>query len=134
MKIANPAKRKAGLNLTSLIDVLFILIIFFSVSSTFVEQPGINLTLPEADSGSDIQVDKVVVQIDKDERIYLNDQIIGRDSLVNAINLLFDKKTQDGITLKADSQVTHGTVISVMDILRKAGIYKITVSTTKPPL
>lgn len=134
MKIAAQAKHKASLNLTSLIDVLFILIIFFSVSSTFLEQPGIDLKLPEAESGVDTPLDKVIIQIDKDEQIFLNDKAVDRNSLAEQVNKLLGDKTDKSVTLKADSQVTHGTVISIMDLLRRDGIYKITVSTTRPPL
>ena len=134
MKIATPTKRKATLNLTSLIDVLFILIIFFSVSSTFLEQPGIDLKLPEAESSVDTPLDKVIIQIDKDGKLFLNDKSIEMNSLSGEVKKMLENKTDKSVTLKADSEVTHGTVISIMDLLRRDGIYKITVSTTKPPL
>ena len=134
MKIATPTKRKATLNLTSLIDVLFILIIFFSVSSTFLEQPGIDLNLPEAESSVDTPLDKVIIQIDKDGKLFLNDKSIEMNSLSGEVKKMLENKTDKSVTLKADSEVTHGTVISIMDLLRRDGIYKITVSTTKPPL
>ena len=134
MKIATPTKRKATLNLTSLIDVLFILIIFFSVSSTFLEQPGIDLNLPEAESSVDTPLDEVIIQIDKDGKLFLNDKSIEMNSLSGEVKKMLENKTDKSVTLKADSEVTHGTVISIMDLLRRDGIYKITVSTTKPPL
>jgi len=50
MKLIDEKKKKVALNITSLVDVLFILIIFFTISSTFLEQPGIKLELPKAQS------------------------------------------------------------------------------------
>lgn len=134
MKLAVKTKRKAGLNLTPLIDVLFILIIFFAVSSTFLEQPGIELNLPEAESGVDRPVEKIVVYVDKNETTYLNEVSIAREDLADEVLSILGDAEEKSVTLKADAEVKHGVIISIMDELRKKGIYKITVSTIKPPL
>lgn len=132
MKFSTKNKRKVSLNLTSLIDVLFILIIFFTVSSTFLEQPGIELTLPEANSSEGHTAQKVIVYVDKDKNVFLNDKIVSVNSLVDDIRQLVNLQKDKSIVLKADSKVDHGTVIHIMDLLRQQGIYKIVVSTTKP--
>ena len=72
MKLGKSHKRKVILSLTPLIDVLFILIIFFTVSSTFLEQPGIELKLPKAESSEAHTAQKVIVYIDDKEDIFLN--------------------------------------------------------------
>ncbi len=134
MKLAVKNKRKAGLNLTPLIDVLFILIIFFAVSSTFLEQPGIELKLPEAESGVDLPMEKIVIHIDKTEKLYINDKAVSREELADQVLELIGDEGEKSVTLNADTEVHHGAVISLMDDLRKKGIYKITVSTVKPSL
>ena len=70
MNLSTKSKRKVTLSLTPLIDVLFILIIFFTVSSTFLEQPGIELKLPEAESSEAHTAQKVIIYIDKNETIF----------------------------------------------------------------
>jgi len=132
MNLSLKSKRKVSLNLTSLIDVLFILIIFFTVSSTFLEQPGIELKLPEAESSEGHTAQKVIIYVDKDKNIFLNDNIVSVNSLVNEIKNLNTLQKDKSIVLKADSDVTHGLVIEIMDMLRQQGIYKIIVSTQKP--
>ena len=132
MKLSLKSKRKVSLNLTSLIDVLFILIIFFTVSSTFLEQPGIELKLPEAESSEGHTAQKVIIYVDKDKNIFLNDNIVSVNSLVSEIKNLNTLQKDKSIVLKADSDVTHGLVIEIMDMLRQQGIYKIIVSTQKP--
>ena len=134
MKIAKKAKRKVSLNLTSLIDVLFILIIFFAVSSTFLEQPGIELKLPEAQSGNTQIIDKVIINVDRDGNIFLNDKPVQLDMLAEQVKALNENRDEKSVTLNADSSVKHGTVISIMDVLRREGIYKIVVATAKPPI
>jgi biopolymer transport protein ExbD len=134
MKIAKKAKRKVALNLTSLIDVLFILIIFFAVSSTFLEQPGIELKLPEAQSGNTQIIDKVIINVDRDGNIFLNDKPVQLDILAQQVKALNENRDEKSVTLNADSSVKHGTVISIMDKLRREGIYKIVIATAKPPI
>lgn len=124
--------KKLTINLTSLIDVLFILIIFFTVSSTFLEQPGIELKLPEAKSSKGHTVQKTVIYIDKDENIFLNDKLVTIHNLTTEVEKLTDIQKDKSIVLKADSKVAHGMIIGIMDELRQHGIYKIVVSTVKP--
>jgi len=132
MKLTSKDKRKVSFNLTSLIDVLFILIIFFTVSSTFLEQPGIELKLPEAESSEGHTAQKVIIYVDKDKNIFLNDNIVSVNNLVSEVQKLADMQSDKSIVLKADGDVTHGLVIEIMDLLRQQGIYQIIVSTSKP--
>lgn len=132
MKLTTPTRRKVTLNLTSLIDVLFILIIFFAVSSTFLEQPGIELKLPEAESSEAHPTQKVVIYVDSEGNIFLNDDSMELDQLADAVESLISAQTEKSVILRADSAVKHGTIISIMDLLRRKGIFKIIVSTEKP--
>jgi biopolymer transport protein ExbD len=132
MQLSNKPKKKIILNITSLIDVLFILIIFFVVSSTFLEQPGIKLNLPEAATSEIHAVQNVVLYIDQEEHIFLNDDPIEQAAVAERVEQLISAQTDKSLVLKADDKVTHGLVIRIMDALRKKGIYKIIVSTTKP--
>jgi biopolymer transport protein ExbD len=132
MKLSTPQRRNVTLNLTSLIDVLFILIIFFTVSSTFLEQPGIELKLPQAESSEAHLAQKVVIYVNGEGNIFLNDRPIKLDELAEEVGSLISAQTEKSVVLCADSEARHGTVISIMDLLRRKGIYKIIVSTEKP--
>ena len=132
MKISSSQTKKATLNMTSLIDVLFILIIFFAVSSTFLEQPGIEIELPNAESAETHTAHKVILYIDKDNNLFLNDQLISINIVIEEINKFGKLSTEQSIVLKADTKVSHGKIIEIMDILRKNNIYKIIISTNIP--
>jgi biopolymer transport protein ExbD len=132
MKLLEKSPRKISINLTPLIDVLFILIIFFTVSSTFLEQPGIELKLPEAESSQSHTAQKVIIYVDKDENLFLNDDSVTIDNLVKSVESLISAQTDKSVVLHADQQVSHGIIINIMDRLRKKGIYKIVISTVKP--
>ena len=132
MKLSSKPPRKTAINLTPLIDVLFILIIFFTVSSTFLEQPGIELKLPEAESSQSHTAQKVIVYVDAEGNLFLNDEPLTVDQLAESVESLISAQTDKSVVLRADEQVHHGLVIKIMDLLRKKGIYKIVVSTDKP--
>ena len=129
--LQKPAK-KIALNITPLIDVLFILIIFFTVSSTFLEQPGIELKLPDAESSQTYTSQKVIVYVDKTEQVFLNDKQINIDQLAESVSTMLAEQEDKNVVIRADSQVDYGEIIHVMDLLRKKGIYKIIISTQKP--
>lgn len=131
MRLSSPKKNKVKLDITSLVDVLFILIIFFSVSSTFLEQPGIELDLPQAKTAEGHTIQKIIIYVDKDKNIFLNEQIVSLNNLASEVAELAKLQKDKGITLKADEDVPHGLIIKIMDLLREKGIYKMVISTTK---
>ena len=132
MKFSEKPAKKIGINLTPLIDVLFILIIFFTVSSTFLEQPGIELKLPEAESSQSHTAQKVILYIDKEKNLFLNDDPVNLEDVDVAVEKMISAQTDKSVVMHADEEVAHGVVIGIMDRLRKRGIYKIVISTTKP--
>jgi biopolymer transport protein ExbD len=132
MKLSDKPAKKIGINLTPLIDVLFILIIFFTVSSTFLEQPGIELKLPEAESSESHTAQKVIIYVDKEENLFLNDKPVEIENIAQSVEKLISSQTDKSVVLHADAEVPHGIVIHIMDLLRRQGIYKIIISTTKP--
>ena len=132
MKLLEKPSKKIGINLTPLIDVLFILIIFFTVSSTFLEQPGIELKLPEAESSQSHTAQKVIVYVDENEKLFLNDDPVELTNVAQAVEALISAQADKSVVLHADEDVSHGIIINIMDRLRKQGIYKIVISTNKP--
>ena len=132
MKLLEKPAKKIGINLTPLIDVLFILIIFFTVSSTFLEQPGIELKLPEAESSRSHTAQKVIVYVDSNENLFLNDDPVELENVAKSVEALISAQTDKSVVLHADEDVSHGIIIKIMDLLRNQGIYKIIISTSKP--
>ena len=132
MNLLQKPPKKIALNITPLIDVLFILIIFFTVSSTFLEQPGIELKLPDAESSQTHTAQKVIVYVDKKDEVFLNDQQLDVDELAESVKQKLEETKEKSVVLRADTEVDHGMIIHIMDLLRKKGIYKIIISTEKP--
>jgi biopolymer transport protein ExbD len=97
-----------------------------------MEQPGIELKLPQAESSQSHTAQKVIVYVDKDQNLFLNDDPVTIENLAESVESLISAQTDKSVVLNADKEVTHGIIIEIMDNLRKQGIYKIVVSTAKP--
>lgn len=135
MNLRRERKDDVELNLTPLIDVVFLLLIFFMVSTTFERQSEINITLPEAsEEYTETEPDAVNVDIDMQGRIYINDQ-----ALVNSQILTIREAMRDvmldlddpPVIISADAQATHQMVVRVMDAARQLGLVKITFAIQK---
>ncbi len=129
MKLLDEKQKKAILNITPLIDVLFILIIFFTISSTFLEQPGIKLELPKAQSAQSQRVEKAVLYISPDSKLYLRDEEVTLAQLPKKLRALMENLSEKSLIISADKNVHHGLVVQVMDIARNSKVQRLVVST-----
>ncbi len=107
-----------------MIDVVFQLVVFFMVSSTFVLTPGIALDLPESSSSEAVVVDRVVVTVASPDELYLNrDRVTFSelDEMLTAINAQaeeLDGGARSAI-IEANSDVPYETVVAVLDVMRR---------------
>ncbi len=130
MELREGKKKSLVINLTSLIDVLFLLLIFFMVTTTFLSQPAIKLDLPTAKNSDTVRQSPVVISVDRGGRVFLNDEPMELELLGAALVRRLAESDSKVVVLKADTQVTHGAVIRVLDIVKGAGVKKLVVSTT----
>lgn len=132
MKFAAP-RRDGGelLDLTPLIDVVFLLLIFFMVSTTFIRAPGgIRVDLPHSDTQEFIQEgEEVVVKISEDGTIYVDDAPVSNDALKAELQRAVKRDPGTTVIIKADRAVEHGEVVRVMDLAKRIGLVKMAVAT-----
>ncbi|MDZ7330769.1 MAG: biopolymer transporter ExbD [candidate division KSB1 bacterium] len=129
MQFHEKKRRKVIINITSLIDVMFLLLIFFMVSSTFIEQPGMKLELPESKSATVEQIKELVLEITAEQRMLLNQDPVSIENLESKIKQLLPNLAENSLVLKADRSVPHGMVVKVMDIAKLSGIEKLVIAT-----
>jgi biopolymer transport protein ExbD len=122
-------KRSLILNVLPLIDVLFLLLIFFMVSTTFLSAPAIKLELPEAEHSETVRQTPLVIHIDPAGRIYLNDEPVEIPLLAEALRQKLANDLEKSVSFKVDSRVSHGRVIEVLDVIKGAGVQKISFGT-----
>ena len=129
MRFSEKPKRRVIISVTSLIDVMFLLLIFFMVTSTFLEQAGMKLDLPSARSAETTVTRRLVLFIGADNSLVLGDRPVSIDDL-EAVMAEAAASSEDGtLVLNADKTVQHGMVIKVMDIAKRAGMKRLVVGT-----
>jgi biopolymer transport protein ExbD len=129
MQFREKKRRRVTINITSLIDVLFLLLIFFMVSSTFLERPGMKLDLPKASHKESVRMEGYTLFVTQDEKLFLNDEPVKLNELESNLREIAPEVEEDGIVLQADEQIRYGLVIEVMDMIKKSGIKKMVVAT-----
>lgn len=129
MQFKKKQKRKPMINITSLIDVMFLLLIFFMVSSTFLEQPGIKLELPHAQSAAIVEQKDYTLFVDKDGKMFLNRDEVNTENLEAKLKAVLPDMEDGALILKADQDVSHGIVVRVMDIAKRSGVKKLVIGT-----
>ena len=126
-------EQDVDINLTPLIDVVFLLLIFFMVSTTFIKESEIDLTLPQASEElREDPLDKIEVSIDREGNVFVNEMALINSKLITIRQALLDVRTDDGdpvVIIRADAQTSHQTVVDVMDAARQSNLYRITFPT-----
>ena len=132
MQLSIPKKgRKILINVTSLIDVMFLLLIFFLVSSTFRDQPAINLVLPDSTTAEATAEGPAVLYLTSDGKVYLNGDILPGENVQEALRQLQAETGDDRIVLRADTQSEHGFVVDLIDTVKKSGFTRVSLSAKK---
>jgi biopolymer transport protein ExbD len=117
-----------------LIDVVFLLLIFLMVSSTFLEQPGIKLELPKADSAEVVDQKEFTLFVDKGGTLFLNNNQLDIEKLEEKLKEVLPEMKDGALILKADQNVTHGVVVRIMDSVKKSGVKKLVIGTKLEPV
>lgn len=126
------SRRRPTLNVTSLIDVLFLLLIFLMVSSTFVEHPAIELDLPEAGTAEGTRVDSLTLAVARDGALFVDGEPLELAALEPRLAEAVGADPELLLVLEADRGVDYGRVVAALDAARAAGVRRISAFTREP--
>lgn len=136
MKFSTTSEEEVSINLTPLIDVVFLLLIFFMISTTFQKETKLDLSLPTANSISKPieSITNIVLAIDSVGRYNVATDLKGEQSefkatapedLKKQLHSLFDQHPDGTLVIKADSKTPHESVVFCLDAARKIGLKKV---------
>ena len=123
-------KDEVTIEITSLIDVMFTLVLFFLVTTTFVSAPGMKVDLPKS-SAQDIQRDKkdITIVIGSNHQLLINQKAVNERELQAKLSAQAKENPQTLVIIQADQGVSHGLVVRIMDYAREAGLSRLAIAT-----
>jgi len=133
LEFRNPKSSKrleAMIDVTPLIDVVFLLLIFFMITTTFVNNPGMVVDLPKANSSdSPSQMVDLTIAVTLEGEIIFQNRKVSLSELEAELESLAKDKSSTTVIVQADSATQHGTVVKVMDLAKTAGFEKLAIAT-----
>ena len=131
MEFEGRARIHSHLDIAPLIDVVFLLLVFFMLTSTFLVPEAIELELPESASAGTTEVTPITVSLDGRGRLALNGEPVEPENLRPALAALLEQHPDSAITLKSDAHTELQPLLRVMDEIRAAGGASIGLATTR---
>ena len=130
MNFSRTRRAEPVVDVTPLIDIIFQLVLFFMVSTTFVTAPGIEVDLPRSSADTVIrEQDDLSIWITAQGTVYVDDQPVDFTGLETAMDRAAQANPNTLVMLKADREVDHGRVVAVMDAARNRGLTQIAIAT-----
>jgi len=133
MKLSPRRREDPELNLTSLIDVVLLLVIFFMISTTFVQEGRLRVDLPAASNEPVTRVqDPVVVTVTAQGSYRVNDTALvnnARETLAAALSKVTAGQQGVPLTIRADARATHQSVVTAMDVAARLGFTQVNIAT-----
>jgi biopolymer transport protein ExbD len=139
MKLSLRVRAQPEVNLTSLIDVVFLLLIFFMVSTSFVKQSQINISLPQADSSTVVEAspEQIDIMITTTGTYFVNGrELINNrpETIRNALQKVSIGRSNMPMIISADANAKHQHVITAMDVAGRLGFTHISIATVNDPI
>ena len=124
--------RKPSIIIIALIDILVILLIFFAVSTSFIQQPAVQLALPSSRSGQEVAREQgLVLTVGADEQMFLNLEPITLKALPAKLKAVKAQHPNTTLELRSDKKVSFGTIIAVMDAAKEADLVTVNAFTER---
>ncbi len=120
-RMESESEEKVEINLSPMIDCIFILLIFFIVTTVFVEETGIQVQKPEAASSRAVEEKPILIAISADDRVFYGGREIGITGIRPTLTRVFSQEDDLPVVIQADRNATHGTFSKVYGEARAAG-------------
>ena len=130
------ARREAGIEITPLIDVVFLLLIFFMVSSNFVQKQVVSVTLPTSEAATASESNTIEIVLNMSGTYFVAGERVGneRDQLLNALRSVvgsFDAQalSEHPVEIRADASATYQSVVRALDVCATLGLVRVSLAT-----
>ncbi|MFO7831894.1 MAG: biopolymer transporter ExbD [Desulfuromonadaceae bacterium] len=130
MAFRRKKRDEVRIEITPMVDVVFLLLIFFMISTSFIDSSAIGINLPQAATGTpEGEQTEVKVYLEENGTIHFNDREVDMQELKKLLNNYTGNAAKTSFKLLADKEVRHGRVISVVDLARENGFGTLAIAT-----
>ena len=119
---------EAEINITPMLDVVFIMLIFFIVTASFVKESGIDVNRPDAATATVKERGNILVAITDNNQIWIDRRQVDVRSVRANIERLHAENPQGAVVIQADENSKNGLLVQVMDAARQAGVYNVSIA------
>ncbi|MBC7005279.1 biopolymer transporter ExbD [Photobacterium sp. BZF1] len=133
MRLSRPssAREDAQVDLTSMLDIVFIMLIFFIVTSSFVRESGVEVNRPQASNVVSQKDAGIFIAITSANDVYIDKRVVDVERVQATLEHLLLEQPEASLVIQADEHAYNGTVVRVMDAAKGAGVQKIALAAEK---
>lgn len=132
MRRKHAHQEDADINITPLIDIVFIMLIFFIVTTSFVKETGVEVNRPSANTAAKQEKGSILIAIRENGEIWFNKRNIDLRAVRANVERAHAENPEGGVVIIADKQSATGTLVDVMDQVKLAGVDKISIAAQNP--
>lgn len=127
----NETADESTIDVTPMLDVVFILLIFFLVTASFVRESGIEVERPEATTAESRDNAAILIAIDDSDAVWIDGRQVGTDSITGIVARLHSENPRGSVVIQADAETSTRTLVAAMDATRRAGVADIALATER---
>ena len=131
MRRRGPTDDDADINLTPMLDVVFIMLIFFIVTATFIKQTGVQVLRPDAVTAEQKPTVAMLIAISPTGEIWIDKKRVDPTTVRAHIEKLHAENPKGGLVIQADKKSTNEKLMAVLNAARAAGLHEVAISTEK---
>ena len=125
-------EEESEINITPMLDVVFIMLIFFIVTATFVKEAGIEVNRPDASTATKAENANILIAIGANNDIWIDRRMVDIRSVRPNIERLHAENPHGSVVIQADKESKTDTLIQVMDASRQAGVFNVSIAAQEP--
>ena len=116
------------INLTPMLDVVFIMLIFFIVTASFIKEAGIDVNRPDAPTSEKVEDANILIAISQNDEIWIDRRMVDPRAVRANIERLHAENPKGSVVIQADKKSTNEALVLVMDAARQAGVYNVSIA------
>ena len=126
--ISQAVAEEEEINITPMLDVVFILLILFIVTANFIKEPGLEVNRPDSETAEPTENAAILIAVGNAGEIYMDGRRIDKRQVKANVVRLLAENPQGSVVIQADEKATADTIMAVMDGAREAGVYNISLA------